>query len=122
MDEQQNPQEAADSAKDHVKAAADDFKTAASAKAEEIRRAAEQRAEELRRTAESKAREFRGMVRGTIQSQNLANRGRGVHSRKPDKGGFRRTRSWIRVGTYVPEVINGFRCPARSANFESIGE
>ena len=60
IDEQQNPQEAADTAKDHVKAAADDFKAAASAKAEEIRRAAEQRAEELRRAAESKAREFRG--------------------------------------------------------------
>jgi ElaB/YqjD/DUF883 family membrane-anchored ribosome-binding protein len=60
MDEHQDAQEAADSAKEHVKSAADDFKTAASAKAEEIRRAAEQKAEELRHVAENKARELRG--------------------------------------------------------------
>jgi ElaB/YqjD/DUF883 family membrane-anchored ribosome-binding protein len=60
MDEHQDSQEAADSAKDHVKSAADDFKAAASAKAEEIRRAAEQKADELRHAAEDKARELRG--------------------------------------------------------------
>ena len=48
MADQQDPQEAANSAKEHVKSAADDFKAAASAKADEIRRAAEQKAEELR--------------------------------------------------------------------------
>ena len=62
MAEQQDPQEAANSAKEHVKSAADDFKTAASAKADEIRRAAEQKAEELRHVAENKAREFRGVA------------------------------------------------------------
>jgi ElaB/YqjD/DUF883 family membrane-anchored ribosome-binding protein len=60
MADQQDPQEAANSAKEHVKSAADDFKAAASAKADEIRRAAEQKAEELRHHAEGKAREFRG--------------------------------------------------------------
>jgi ElaB/YqjD/DUF883 family membrane-anchored ribosome-binding protein len=62
MEENRDPQEAADSAKDHVKAAADDFKAAASAKAEEIRRAAEKKAEELRQAAQSKAREFSGVA------------------------------------------------------------
>jgi ElaB/YqjD/DUF883 family membrane-anchored ribosome-binding protein len=60
MDENPDPQAAADSAKDHVKAAAQDFKTAAGAKAEEIRRAAQKKAEELRSAAQGKAREFRG--------------------------------------------------------------
>jgi len=64
MDEHQNPQEAAESAKDHVKAAADDFKAAASAKAEEIRRAAEQKAAELRAVASDRAREFKGAAQG----------------------------------------------------------
>jgi ElaB/YqjD/DUF883 family membrane-anchored ribosome-binding protein len=62
MEENREPQEAADSAKDHVKAAADDFKSAASAKAEEIRRAAEKKAEELRQAAQDKAREFSGVA------------------------------------------------------------
>jgi ElaB/YqjD/DUF883 family membrane-anchored ribosome-binding protein len=62
MAEQQDPEEAANSAKEHVKSAADDFKAAASAKADEIRRAAEQKAEELRHAAEVKAREFRGVA------------------------------------------------------------
>ena len=60
MDEQQDPQEAADSAKDHVKAPRTISRQQRARKREEIRRAAEQKAEELRRTAESKAREFRG--------------------------------------------------------------
>ena len=60
MDEHQEAQDAANSAKDHVKSAAEDFKTAATAKAEEIRHAAELKAEELRHAAEDKAREFRG--------------------------------------------------------------
>jgi ElaB/YqjD/DUF883 family membrane-anchored ribosome-binding protein len=60
MEENQDIQGAAESAKDHVKAAADDFKAAASAKAEEIRQAAEKKAEELRQAAQSKAREFSG--------------------------------------------------------------
>src|SRR5215510_14495586 len=62
MEENRDPQEAADSAKGHVKAAADDFKAAASAKAEEIRRAAETKAEELRQAAQNKAREFSGIA------------------------------------------------------------
>ena len=62
MEENRDPQEAADSAKGPVKAAADDFKAAASAKAEEIRRAAEKKAEELRQAAQSKAHEFSGMA------------------------------------------------------------
>ena len=60
MEENRDPQEAADGAKDHIKAAADDFKAAASAKAEEIRKAAEKKAEEIRQAAQSKAREFSG--------------------------------------------------------------
>jgi ElaB/YqjD/DUF883 family membrane-anchored ribosome-binding protein len=60
MDENKTPKQAADSAKEHVRAAADDFKTAATAKADEIRRAAEKKAEELRIAAQGKAKEFRG--------------------------------------------------------------
>ena len=62
MEENRDPQEAAESAKDHVKSAADDFKSAATAKAEEIRRAAEKKAEELRQAAQNKAREFSGVA------------------------------------------------------------
>ena len=60
MEENRDPQEAADSAKEQAKTAADDFKAAATAKAQEIRRAAEQKAEELREAAQKKAREFSG--------------------------------------------------------------
>ena len=94
MDEHQNPQEAADSAKDHVKAAADDFKSAASAKAEEIRRAAEKRAEELRRAAEGESSRIprRGGKRVDgcpIQGKNLEDRRRSLALRdNPTKAIF----------------------------------
>jgi ElaB/YqjD/DUF883 family membrane-anchored ribosome-binding protein len=60
MEENRDPQEAVDSAKEQAKTAADDFKAAATAKAQEIRRAAEKKAEELRQAAQEKAREFSG--------------------------------------------------------------
>ena len=67
MEENRDPQEAVDSAKEHVKTAADDFKAAATAKAQEIRRAAEKKVEELRQAAQEKAREFSGAA-GTAWS------------------------------------------------------
>ena len=62
MEENRDPEEASESAKEHAKSAADDFKAAATAKAQEIRRAAEKKAEELRQAAEQKAREFSGVA------------------------------------------------------------
>lgn len=59
MDEHQNPEEAAESGKDHLRAAAD-IKEAGSAKVEDIRQAAGQKADELRSAAQGKAQELRG--------------------------------------------------------------
>jgi ElaB/YqjD/DUF883 family membrane-anchored ribosome-binding protein len=59
MDEQQNPEEAAESGKNHLRASAGDKETA-SAKVEDIRQAAGQKADELRSVAQDKAQEFRG--------------------------------------------------------------
>src|ERR1700686_5523989 len=58
MDEHQEAQDAANSAKDHVKIAAEDFKTAASAKAEEIRHAAQQKAKNLGRPPKFRPAKF----------------------------------------------------------------
>ena len=60
MDEHQNPEEAAKSGQDHLRAAAGDLKEAASAKVENIRQAAGQKADELRGAAQGKAQELRG--------------------------------------------------------------
>jgi ElaB/YqjD/DUF883 family membrane-anchored ribosome-binding protein len=60
MDEHQNPEEAVESCKDHLRAAAGNLKEAASAKVENIRHAAEQKADELRSAAQSKAQELKG--------------------------------------------------------------
>ena len=60
MDEHQNPEEAAESGKDHLRVAAGNFKDAASAKVEDIRQAAGQKADELRSAAQGKAQELRG--------------------------------------------------------------
>src|ERR1700747_373646 len=60
MDEHQNPEEAAESGKDHLGAAAGNLKEAASAKVEDIRQAAGQKADELRSAAQGKAQELTG--------------------------------------------------------------
>jgi ElaB/YqjD/DUF883 family membrane-anchored ribosome-binding protein len=60
MDEHQNPEEAAESGKDHLRAAAGNLKEAASTKVEDIRQAAGQKADELRSAAQGKAQELRG--------------------------------------------------------------
>jgi ElaB/YqjD/DUF883 family membrane-anchored ribosome-binding protein len=60
MDEHQNPEEAAESGKDHLTAVADNFKEAASAKVENIRQAAGQKADELRSAMQGKAQELKG--------------------------------------------------------------
>lgn len=60
MDEHQNPEDAAESDKNHVRASAGDLKEAASAKVEDIRQAAGQKADELRSAAQGKAQELRG--------------------------------------------------------------
>jgi ElaB/YqjD/DUF883 family membrane-anchored ribosome-binding protein len=60
MDENQNPEEAAESGTDNLRTAASDLKGAASAKVEDIRHAAGQKTDELREAAQGKAQEFRG--------------------------------------------------------------
>jgi ElaB/YqjD/DUF883 family membrane-anchored ribosome-binding protein len=60
MDRHQNPEEAAESGKDHLRPAARDIKEAVSAKVEDIRQAAAQKTNELREAAQGKAQEFGG--------------------------------------------------------------
>ena len=52
MDRHQNPEEAVENGKDHLRTAAGDIKEAASAKVEDMRQAAGQKAEELREAAQ----------------------------------------------------------------------
>jgi ElaB/YqjD/DUF883 family membrane-anchored ribosome-binding protein len=60
MDEHQNPEEAAESAKDNLRASVDNLKEAASAKVEDMRHAAGQKADDLRSAVQDKAQELRG--------------------------------------------------------------
>jgi ElaB/YqjD/DUF883 family membrane-anchored ribosome-binding protein len=60
MNEHQNPEDAAESGKNHLRASAGNLKEAASAKVEDIRQAAGQKADELRSAAQDKAQELRG--------------------------------------------------------------
>ena len=60
MDQHENPEEAAESGKDHLRATVGNIKEAASAKVEDMRQAAGQKAEELREAAQGKAQELRG--------------------------------------------------------------
>jgi hypothetical protein len=60
MNENQNPEEEAESDKDHLKTAANEFKSAASGKIEDLREAADQKTDELRSAAQDKVQEFRG--------------------------------------------------------------
>jgi ElaB/YqjD/DUF883 family membrane-anchored ribosome-binding protein len=62
MDQHRDPEDAAESAKDHLTAGVGDIKEAASAKVEELRRAAEQRTEGLREAAHGKAQKLKGDV------------------------------------------------------------
>lgn len=59
MDQHQNPEEAAESGKDHLKAAAGDIKEEVSAKVEDIRQAAAEKTAELREAAQGKVQELR---------------------------------------------------------------
>jgi ElaB/YqjD/DUF883 family membrane-anchored ribosome-binding protein len=52
MNQHRNPEDAAESAKDHLRAAGGDIKEAISAKAEDIRQAAAQKTNELREAAQ----------------------------------------------------------------------
>ncbi|MBV8276182.1 MAG: DUF883 family protein [Verrucomicrobia bacterium] len=58
MNQHRNPEEAAESAKGHLRAAGGDIKEAISAKAEDIRQAAAQKTDELREAAQGKAQEL----------------------------------------------------------------
>src|SRR4029077_8674533 len=60
MDEHQNPEDAAESDKNHVRASAGDLKEAASAKVEDIRQTVGQKTNELRSAAQEKAQELKG--------------------------------------------------------------
>jgi ElaB/YqjD/DUF883 family membrane-anchored ribosome-binding protein len=60
MDQHENPEKAAESGKDHLRATVGNIKEAASAKAEDMRQAAGQKAEELREAAQGKAQELKG--------------------------------------------------------------
>ena len=65
MDQHQNPEEATESGKDHLRAAAGDIKEAVSAKVEDIRQAAAEKTEELREAAQDKVQELRGAAEST---------------------------------------------------------
>jgi ElaB/YqjD/DUF883 family membrane-anchored ribosome-binding protein len=58
MNENQNPEEEAESGKDHLRTAANEFKSAASGKIEDLREAAGQKTDELQKSAEGKAQEL----------------------------------------------------------------
>ena len=58
MNQHRNPEEAAESGKDNLRASGGDIKEAISAKAEDIRQAATQKTNELREAAQGKAQEF----------------------------------------------------------------
>jgi ElaB/YqjD/DUF883 family membrane-anchored ribosome-binding protein len=60
MDQHQNPEEAAKSGKEYLRAAAGDIKEAVSAKVEDIRQAAAEKTAELREAAQGKVQELRG--------------------------------------------------------------
>ena len=60
MDQHQNPEEATESGKDHLRAAAGDIKEAVSAQVENIRQAAAEKTDELREAAQGKVQELRG--------------------------------------------------------------
>jgi ElaB/YqjD/DUF883 family membrane-anchored ribosome-binding protein len=59
MNEHENPEEAAKSGQDHLRAAAGDLKEAARAKVEDIRQAASQKADEFRGAAQDKTQELK---------------------------------------------------------------
>jgi ElaB/YqjD/DUF883 family membrane-anchored ribosome-binding protein len=89
MEENRNPQEAADGSKGPAKSAADDFKAEASAKTEEIRLAAEKEAEELPQAAQSKAREFSGMAESALaKAKTWQSNGEGYFRENPTKSIF----------------------------------
>ena len=62
MDQHQNPEEATESGKDHLRAAAGDIKEAVSAKVEDIRQAAADKTDEIRAAAQGKVQERRGVA------------------------------------------------------------
>jgi ElaB/YqjD/DUF883 family membrane-anchored ribosome-binding protein len=81
MDEHQNPQEAVESGKDHLRAAAGNLKEAASAteqKAQEMRSATQSKAQELKGTAESWQAEGRAYIRDNPTKSVLIALGLGV--------------------------------------------
>jgi ElaB/YqjD/DUF883 family membrane-anchored ribosome-binding protein len=60
MDQHQNPEEATESGKDHLRAAAGDIREAVSAKVEDIRQATAEKTDKLREAAQGKVQELRG--------------------------------------------------------------
>ena len=62
MDQHQNPEEATESGKEHLRAAAGDIKKAVSAKVEDIRQTAADKTDEFREAAQGKAQELSGAM------------------------------------------------------------
>jgi len=92
MDQHQNPEEAAESGKDHLRAAAD-IKEAGSAKVEDIRQAAAQKPDEFREAAQGKAQELRGAVESAwsdarSQARSWQAKGEAYVRDKPSKAVF----------------------------------
>ena len=71
MNQHQNPEEAAESAKDHLRAAAGDIKEAISGKTEDIRQTAAQKTDELRAAAQGKAQQLGGIAVTPPDGQRL---------------------------------------------------
>jgi ElaB/YqjD/DUF883 family membrane-anchored ribosome-binding protein len=90
MNQHRDPEEAAESAKDHLRAAGGDIKEAISAKAEDIRQAATQKTSELREAAQGKAQEFgaaaeRAWADATYQAKTWQTKGEAYARDNPTK-------------------------------------
>jgi ElaB/YqjD/DUF883 family membrane-anchored ribosome-binding protein len=90
MNQHRDPEEAAESAKDHLRAAGGDIKEAISGKAEDIRQAATQKTSELREAAQGKAQEFgaaaeRAWADATSQAKTWQTKGEAYARDNPTK-------------------------------------
>ena len=80
MDQHQNPEEATESGKDHLRAAAGDIREAVSAKVEDIRQATAEKTDKLREAAQGKVQELRGAVESAWSGARSAKCAEGCHA------------------------------------------
>ena len=122
MDQHENPEEAAESGKDHLRATVGNIKEAASAKVEDLRQAAGQKAEELREAAQGKAQELKGTAEtawsdAKFRMSNWQAEGEAYVRANPTKSVLMALGPWVSAGPYVAEMSDGIRCFAWSSRF-----